>query len=71
MFDVFIMLFGYLINFGLVEVFCELSLCNYLVWMLGYVEFDWSALEPCDFKIDPKLVLVKTKTLDSLTIGSP
>jgi len=41
------------------EVLCELSLSNYLVWILGYVDFDWSALELCDSEIDPKHVSVK------------
>jgi len=52
-------------------VLCELSLCDCLVWMLGYVEFDWSALELNDFELNSKRISVKTTILDSLTIGFP
>jgi len=45
-------------------VLCELSLCNFFAWMLGYVDFNWFALELCDF-------FSKTTISDSLTVGSP
>ena len=38
---------------------CELSFGDFLVWMLGYVEFDLSVLEMCDFKIDLKPISTK------------
>ena len=38
------------------------SLCNYLVWILGYVEFDLSVLELRDSKINPKPVSIKPRS---------
>ena len=42
MFNVILVLFDW---FGWVEMLCELATCDSLMWMLGYVEFDWPMLK--------------------------
>jgi len=47
MFNVILVLFDW---YGWVEVLCELATCDCLMWMLGYVKFDWLMLKLWDFK---------------------